>query len=146
MGVTDPETTFSPCYGAPFMALNPTVYAELLEQRLRMTGAQTWLINTGWTGGKFGVGKRISIKETRKMVHAVLNDSLGEVTFRTDPVFGFEVPTTAPGVDEKLLDPRTCWEDQDEYDRTQAMIAEKFQANFEQFRNLVRPEVAKAGP
>jgi phosphoenolpyruvate carboxykinase (ATP) len=146
MGVTDPETTFSPCYGAPFMALNPTVYAELLEQRLRMTGAQTWLINTGWTGGKFGVGKRISIKETRKMVHAVLNDSLGEVTFRTDPVFGFEVPTTAPGVDEKLLDPRTCWEDQDEYDRTQAMIAEKFQANFEQFRNLVRPEVANAGP
>jgi len=146
VGIKDPETTFSPCYGAPFMALNPTVYAGLLEQRLNMTGAQTWLINTGWTGGKYGVGKRISIQETRKMVHAVLNDSLGEVTFRKDPVFGFEVPTTAPGVDERLLDPRSCWSDAAEYDETYAMIAGKFRANFQQFRNLVRPEVANAGP
>jgi phosphoenolpyruvate carboxykinase (ATP) len=146
MGVTDPQTTFSPCYGAPFMALNPTVYADLLEQRLKMTGAQTWLINTGWTGGKFGVGKRISIKETRQMVRAVLNDSLGEVTFRTDPVFGFEVPTTAPGVDERLLTPRDCWADPSAYDATCEMIAEKFRTNFQQFRNLVKPEVAQAGP
>jgi phosphoenolpyruvate carboxykinase (ATP) len=146
VGVTDPQTTFSPCYGAPFMALNPTVYAELLEQRLKMTGAQTWLINTGWTGGKYGTGERISIQETRKMVHAVLNDSLGQVTFRKDPVFGFEVPTTAPGVDERLLSPRDCWSDPAEYDATYAMIAEKFKANFEQFRSFVKPEVAQAGP
>lgn len=146
MGVTDPETTFSPCYGAPFMALNPTVYADLLEQRLNLTGAQTWLINTGWTGGRYGVGHRISIKETRKMVRAVLSDALGQVTFRKDPVFGFEVPTTAPGVDESLLDPRSCWANPAEYDETYAMIAEKFRANFQQFRNLVRPEVAQAGP
>jgi phosphoenolpyruvate carboxykinase (ATP) len=146
VGITDPETTFSPCYGAPFMALNPTVYAELLEQRLKMTGAQTWLINTGWTGGKYGAGKRISIQETRKMVRAVLNDGMGGVTFRKDPVFGFEVPTTAPGVDERLLSPRDCWADKDDYDRTYAAIAEKFKANFGQFRNLVKPEVAQAGP
>jgi len=146
MGVTDPETTFSPCYGAPFMALNPTVYAELLEQRLKMTGAQVWMINTGWTGGKYGTGKRIAIKETRKMVHAVLSDALGQVTFRTDPLFGFEVPTTAPGVDDTLLDPRSCWGNPTEYDETYEMIAKKFQANFQQFRNLVRPEVAQAGP
>ncbi|MEO8539319.1 MAG: phosphoenolpyruvate carboxykinase (ATP) [bacterium] len=146
MGVTDPETTFSPCYGAPFMALNPTVYADLLETRLQMTGAQIWLVNTGWTGGKFGTGKRISIQETRKMVRAILNDGFSEVTFRVDPVFGFEVPTTAPGVDEHLLSPRDCWADKAEYDRTYEMIADKFRANFAQFRNLVKPEVAKAGP
>ena len=146
MGLTDPETTFSPCYGAPFMALNPTVYAELLEQRLKMTGAETWLINTGWTGGKFGVGKRIAIQETRKMVRAVLNNSLNGVTFRKDPVFGFEVPTVVPGVDTRLLNPRDVWADPAEYDRVYTGLAEKFRASFEQFRPLVRPEVASAGP
>ena len=80
------------------------------------------------------------------MVRAVVNDALGEVTFRKDPVFGFDVPTSAPGVDERLLSPRDCWADKDEYDRTYAMIAEKFKANFAQFRNLVKPEVAQAGP
>ena len=146
VGLTDPETTFSPCYGAPFMALNPTVYAELLEQRLNMTGAQTWLINTGWTGGKYGVGKRIAIQETRKMVRAVLSDALNHVPMRTDPVFGFEVPEMCPGVDAKLLTPRECWDDAGEYDRTYASIAERFRANFEQFRSLVSPQVANAGP
>lgn len=146
MGLTEPETTFSPCYGAPFMALNPTVYAELLEQRLRMTGAETWLINTGWTGGKYGVGKRIAIQETRKMVRAVLNDGLRTVEFRRDPVFGFDVPVTAPGVDSRLLNPREMWSDPEEYDRVYSGLAEKFHANFGQFRNLVRPDVAQAGP
>ena len=146
MGLTDPETTFSPCYGAPFMALNPTVYAELLEQRLKMTGAETWLINTGWTGGKYGVGKRIAIQETRKMVRAVLNDGLRGVEFRRDPLFGFEVPVTAPGVDSRLLHPREVWGDAEEYDRVYTGLADKFKANFAQFRSLVRPEVAAAGP
>ncbi len=146
VGVTDPETTFSPCYGAPFMALNPTVYAELLDQRLKMTGAQVWMVNTGWTGGKYGTGKRIAIKETRQMVRAILNDRLGEVTFRKDPVFGFEVPTSVPGVNSSLLEPRECWADKDAYDKTYAIIADKFRANFGQFGNLVKPEVANAGP
>ncbi|WP_322795104.1 phosphoenolpyruvate carboxykinase (ATP) [Tepidiforma sp.] len=146
VGLKDPEITFSPCYGAPFMALNPTVYAELLEQRLRATGAQTWLINTGWTGGRFGVGKRIAILETRRMVRAVLNDLLTGVEFRRDPVFGFEVPLSCPGVDTRLLTPRETWADPDEYDRAYRGLAEKFAANFEQFRSLVRPEVAAAGP
>jgi phosphoenolpyruvate carboxykinase (ATP) len=146
VGLKDPEVTFSPCYGAPFMALNPTVYAELLEQRLRMTGAQTWLINTGWTGGKYGVGKRIAIQETRKMVRAVLNDLLAGAEFRKDPVFGFEVPLRVPGVDTRLLDPRAAWGDPEEYDRVYRGLAERFAANFEQFRPLVRPEVAAAGP
>jgi len=146
LGVTDPETTFSPCYGAPFMALNPTVYAELLEQRLKMTGAETWLINTGWTGGKFGVGKRISIQETRKMVRAVLQGGFDGATFRKDPVFGFEVPTTCPGVDSKLLAPREMWADKAAYDQVYEALGAKFRGNFEQFRNMVGPAVANAGP
>ncbi len=145
VGLKDPETTFSPCYGAPFMALNPTVYAELLEQRLAMTGAETWLVNTGWTGGKFGVGKRISIQETRKMVRAVLNGGFTGVPFRRDPVFGFEVPVSCPGVDGRLLDPRSTWTDPSEYDRVATMLAGKFRENFEQFKPYVRPAVAAAG-
>lgn len=146
LGVTEPQATFSACYGAPFMALNPTVYAELLEQRLELTGAQTWLINTGWIGGKFGVGSRVAIQETRKMVRAVLNDMLESVTFRKDPVFGFDVPTACPGVDSRLLDPREMWADPSEYEQGLQLLAEKFRKNFEQFRPLVSPEVANAGP
>ena len=145
-GVTEPQTTFSPCYGAPFMALNPTVYAALLEQRLALTGAQTWLINTGWVGGKYGAGKRIAIQETRKMVRAVLNDGLREASFRKDDMFGFEVPKTCPGVDARLLNPRDSWPDPAEYDATRIALAQKFRAAFEQFSHLVTPEVAAAGP
>ncbi|MBA4181310.1 MAG: phosphoenolpyruvate carboxykinase (ATP) [Anaerolinea sp.] len=146
LGVTDPQTTFSPCYGAPFMALNPTVYADLLQQRLEMTHAQTWLINTGWVGGKFGVGKRIAIQETRKMVRAILNDGFTDTSFTTDPVFGFDVPNACPGVDAKLLNPRAMWPDPAAYDEVKAGLGGKFRTNFEQFRNLVGREVAEAGP
>jgi phosphoenolpyruvate carboxykinase (ATP) len=146
LGVTEPQPNFSACYGAPFMALNPTVYADLLQQRLDMTGAQTWLINTGWIGGKYGVGKRIAIQETRKMVRAVLSDGMADVTFRTDPTFGFEVPTACPGVDSALLNPRDMWADKDEYDRTLATLATKFGDAFKQFAPYVTPEVAAAGP
>ncbi|MEX2080863.1 MAG: phosphoenolpyruvate carboxykinase (ATP) [Dehalococcoidia bacterium] len=144
-GVTEPQATFSPCFGAPFMALNPTVYAGLLEQRLRMTGAQTWLINTGWIGGPYGTGERVAIKETRKMVHAILNDSFTGVEFRKDDVFGFEVPTACPGVDAALLDPRGMWSDPDAYDRAYAALASKFRDSFEQVRGLVSPAVATSG-
>lgn len=145
-GVTEPQTTFSPCYGAPFMALNPTLYAELLAERLDMTGAQTWLINTGWTGGSFGTGHRIAIQETRKMVRAVLNGGLDHAEFRKDPVFGFDVPVSCPGVDDGLLDPRSQWADKAAYDDMYSRLAERFRANFAQFRDLVSDEVAAAGP
>lgn len=145
-GITEPQPNFSPCYGAPFMALNPTVYAELLEQRLAATGAKVWLVNTGWIGGPYGVGKRIAIQETRKMVRAILNDAMEGGTFRKDPAFGFEVPTACPGVDPSLLDPRALWDDTAAYDQSYRQLAENFGKNFEQFRSLVRPEVAKAGP
>jgi phosphoenolpyruvate carboxykinase (ATP) len=146
MGVKEPKTTFSPCFGAPFMALNPTVYAELLQDRLERTGARTWLINTGWTGGPYGTGHRIAILETRKMVRAILNDAFDGATFRKDPTFGFDVPVACPGVDTRLLDPRGTWADPQAYDRAVADLAGRFRANFDQFRSLVRPEVARAGP
>jgi phosphoenolpyruvate carboxykinase (ATP) len=145
-GVTEPEATFSPCYGAPFMALNPTVYAELLEERLKATGARIWLVNTGWTGGPYGIGKRIAIQETRKMVRAVLADAMEGGSMRRDSVFGFDVPTSCPGVDSRLLSPRGMWPEQSAYDASYAKLAEGFRKNFEQFRPLVRPEVANAGP
>ena len=145
-GVTEPTPNFSSCYGAPFMALNPTVYAELLDQRLHTTGAQTWLINTGWVGGAYGTGSRIAIKETRKMVRAILNDGMANVSFRKDPVMGFDVPTACPGVEPSLLDPRAQWADKEAYDRSYAALGEKFGKNFEQFRSMVTPEVAAAGP
>ena len=145
-GITEPQPNFSACYGAPFMALNPTVYADLLQERLALTGAQTWLINTGWIGGKYGVGKRVAIQETRKMVRAVLSDGMSEVTFRKDPVFGFDVPTACPGVEPRLLNPREMWADKDEYDRTLRSLADDFRDGFKQFKGLVRPEIAAAGP
>jgi phosphoenolpyruvate carboxykinase (ATP) len=146
MGVTKPKTTFSACFGAPFMALNPTVYAELLEERLKLTGAQTWLINTGWTGGPYGTGHRIAINETRKMVRAILNDGFANASFRKDPTFGFDVPLACPGVDSAILEPRNTWADPEAYDRQVADLAEQFRKSFDQFRPLVRPEVAQAGP
>ena len=146
VGLTEPEATFSSCYGAPFMALNPTVYADLLAERLDATGAEVWLINTGWVGGGYGIGERIAIKETRKMVRAVLNGTLDGVEMRHDPVFGFDVPTSCPGVDSRLLNPREMWPDQAAYDEVYTNLADKFSKNFEQFRPLVTQAVTEAGP
>ena len=145
-GVIEPKPTFSPCFGAPFMALNPTVYAELLQQRLDMTGAQVWLMNTGWIAGPYGIGRRIAIQDTRQMVRAILNDHLGHAEFRTDPLFGFEVPLACHGVDPALLNPRERWADKAAYDAQYAHLAALFRQNFDQFRPLVAPWVATAGP
>ena len=145
-GIDEPTATFSPCYGAPFMALNPTVYADLLKQRLDMTGAKVWLVNTGWIGGPPGTGNRVAIQETRKMVRAILNDACEDSTFRKDPIFGFEVPNTCAGVDAKLLSPRELWADKDAYDAEYAALGARFKQSFEQFRPLVSSAVAVAGP
>ncbi len=147
VGITAPKTTFSPCFGAPFMALNPTVYAELLEQKLAHTGARTWLVNTGWSGGSYGTGKRIGIVETRKMVRAILNDAFDGAAFRTDETFGFEVPVQCPGLENQtILNPRDTWPDKAAFDKTVEDLAASFRKSFDQFRPLVKPEVANAGP
>jgi len=145
LGVSEPQPTFSTCFGAPFLPQPPTVYAELLGRKLDEHGAAVWLINTGWTGGAFGAGHRMPIRATRALLHAVLAEALDEVAYREDPVFGFRVPRSAPGVEESLLDPRSTWADPDEYDRKARELAAMFRDNFA--RHVLAPaEVVAAGP
>jgi phosphoenolpyruvate carboxykinase (ATP) len=145
IGVTEPQPTFSTCFGAPFLPQPPTVYAELLGEKLDRHGPAVWLLNTGWTGGPFEEGNRIPIAATRALLHAVLSESLHDVPCREDPVFGFRVPLSAPGVDASLLDPRSTWADPDAYDRAAHDLAQKFRENFERHQGAAVAVVA-AGP
>ncbi|HSX21711.1 MAG TPA: phosphoenolpyruvate carboxykinase (ATP) [Gaiellaceae bacterium] len=142
IGVTEPQPTFSTCFGAPFLPQPPQVYAEMLGRKLDEHGAPVWLVNTGWTGGPFGEGQRMPIAATRTLLRAALAGRLDNVAYRTDEVFGFEVPVEVPGVEGKLLDPRSTWRDPEAYDRKARELAEMFRANFERFSS----ELASAGP
>jgi phosphoenolpyruvate carboxykinase (ATP) len=124
----------------------PSVYGNLLKKRIAEGGAQCWLINTGWTGGQYGTGKRMPIKETRALLNAALDGSLNNVEFRKDPNFGFEVPVAVPGVDTSILDPRSTWADEDEYDRTAAKLVDLFVENFAEFADHVDEGVRQSGP
>ena len=146
IGVTEPEATFSTCFGAPFMPRHPSVYGNLLKERIAKGGVSCWLVNTGWTGGKYGTGKRMPIKETRALLNAALDGSLNNVEFRKDPNFGFDVPIAVPGVDNSILDPRSTWADKDEYDRTAQKLVQLFVDNFEQFADHVDASVRAAAP
>jgi phosphoenolpyruvate carboxykinase (ATP) len=146
IGVTEPEATFSTCFGAPFMPRHPSVYGNLLKDRIAKGGVDCWLVNTGWTGGKYGVGKRMPIKETRALLNAALDGSLKNAEFRKDPNFGFDVPVSVPGVDQSILDPRQTWADKDEYDRTSAKLVDLFVENFAQFESEVDEGVRQAAP
>ena len=145
-GVTEPAPVFSACYGAPFMPLHPRRYAELLGERIARHGARVWLINTGWTGGAYGTGERIAIPHTRAMVNAALDGRLDEVPTWRDPVFGFEVPETCPGVPPSILRPRESWGDKVAYDAQAAKLAKMFHENFEAYRDEVPAHVCEAGP
>ncbi|HEY9012973.1 MAG TPA: phosphoenolpyruvate carboxykinase (ATP), partial [Devosia sp.] len=136
-GVTEPTATFSACFGAPFMPLHPKVYGTLLEERLRLSGASTWLLNTGWTGGPYGVGKRIDIASTRRLLGAALAGELDAAQMREDAVFGFAVPVAVPGIEGKLLDPRQCWPDPAAYDAAAEALLARFVANFRKFDEKV---------
>ena len=146
IGVTEPEATFSTCFGAPFMPRHPSVYGNLLKERIARGQVSCWLVNTGWTGGKYGVGKRMPIQATRALLNAALDGSLNNARFRKDPYFGFEVPVSVPGVDDSILDPRGTWADKDEYDRTAAKLVDLFVQNFAQFEEHVDEGVRQAGP
>ncbi len=146
IGVTEPEATFSTCFGAPFMPRHPSVYGNLLKERIAKGGVDCWLVNTGWTGGKYGVGKRMPIKETRALLNAALDGSLNHAEFRKDPNFGFDVPVAVPGVDNSILDPRSTWADKDDYDRTAAKLVDLFVANFAEFSPHVDEGVRQSGP
>ncbi|MEW6511150.1 MAG: phosphoenolpyruvate carboxykinase (ATP) [Bacteroidota bacterium] len=142
----EPQTTFSTCFGAPFMPLPATVYATMLGERLARHGAVSWLVNTGWSGGPYGVGSRMKIGHTRAMIRAALNGSLASMPTRQDPVFGLHVPINCPNVPDELLDPRNTWKDKALYDARAKELAEKFRKNFEQFRNEASAAVRNAGP
>jgi phosphoenolpyruvate carboxykinase (ATP) len=145
-GVTEPSATFSTCFGAPFMPRHPGVYAEALGRRLQTHGSRAWLINTGWTGGPYGVGQRISLDHTRRMVRAAIGGELDEVATDCDPVFGLAVPQRVEGVPTELLTPRGTWSDPAAYDARAERLAGMFRDNFEQFADGVDAEVASAGP
>jgi phosphoenolpyruvate carboxykinase (ATP) len=145
IGVTEPQPTFSACFGAPFLPQPPIVYARMLGGKLDEHGSRVWLVNTGWTGGPFGEGERMPIGATRAMLSAALAGELDDVEFREDPVFGFEVPTDVPGVDDGLLDPRSTWADPEAYDARAAALARLFRENFEKFEGI--PDwIREAGP
>jgi phosphoenolpyruvate carboxykinase (ATP) len=146
IGVTEPQPTFSACFGAPFLPQPPAVYAQLLGERLERHHSTVWLVNTGWTGGPFGEGERMPIAATRAMLHAALSGGLDKAEYRLDEVFGFEVPKAVPGVAPNLLDPRSTWRDPEAYDRKARELARMFRDNFEQFTDEAGEEIAAAGP
>ncbi len=143
-GVLEPQPTFSTCFGAPFMPRRPEVYGKLLEDRIEKSGATCWLVNTGWTGGPFGTGKRMPIKATRALLSAALDGSLNDVEFRRDPNFGFEVPVSVPGVEDKLLDPRQTWADPSAYDAQAEKLKGMFRENFKKYEDKVDQDVRDA--
>ncbi len=145
-GVTEPVATFSACFGAPFLPRHPGVYAEMLGEKLREHGARVWLVNTGWSGGGYGVGNRMKLGYTRAMVNAALAGGLDDVDYVTDPVFGLDIPSSIPGVPDEVLQPRGTWVDGDAYDANAARLAEMFKQNFEQFSDQVSDAVKAAGP
>jgi phosphoenolpyruvate carboxykinase (ATP) len=146
IGVTEPSATFSTCFGAPFMPRHPSVYGNLLKERIAKGGVDCWLVNTGWTGGQYGVGRRMPIKATRALLNAALDGSLNGAQFRTDPNFGFKVPIDVTGIDSAILDPRETWADKDAYDATAAKLVEQFVENFAQFADHVDEGVRESAP
>ncbi|WP_404712097.1 phosphoenolpyruvate carboxykinase [Sphingomonas sp. MMS24-J13] len=146
IGVVEPSATFSTCFGAPFMSRHPTVYGNLLKKRIAAGGVDCWLVNTGWTGGAYGTGRRMPIKITRALLNAALDGSLKTAEFRIDENFGFEVPVAVPGVDAQILNPRETWADKDAYDATAKKLVGQFIDNFAQYEDAVDEGVLEAAP
>ena len=145
-GVTDPEATFSACFGAPFLVWHPTKYAEMLADKLKQHSAPTWLVNTGWSGGGHGVGSRMKLRYTRAIIDAIHNGSLANAPTVTDPVFGLEVPTVCEGVPSEILIPRNTWTDKAAYDRQANKVGALFRKNFEKYADRASAEVLAAAP
>ena len=143
---SEPEMTFSTCFGAPFMVHHPSFYADLLKRKIIRYNVNCWLVNTGWIGGAFGVGKRISIQYTRALLNAALSGSLTKTKFKKDPIFGFEIPTSCDGVPPNILDPSESWPSKDAYRDKYRQLASRFIENFKKFESGCTPEVIKSGP
>jgi phosphoenolpyruvate carboxykinase (ATP) len=146
VGIKEPQATFSTCFGAPFMPRHPSTYADMLGERLDRHDVPVWLVNTGWTGGPYGVGQRMNITHTRQMVRAALGGLLNDVPTRTDPFFGLQVPVKCPDVPAEVLWPRDTWPDPDEYDRQARRLAAMFVENFRAFEDRVSEKVRAAAP
>jgi phosphoenolpyruvate carboxykinase (ATP) len=145
-GVTEPQATFSTCFGAPFLPLHPTVYGELLRELVARHHVDCWLVNTGWTGGKFGAGRRMPIRVTRRLVAAALDGSLQRADFRTDPYFGLAVPAQVPGVEPHILEPIKTWRSKAEFAEVAGRVVQMFRDNFKRFETHADERVRAAGP
>jgi phosphoenolpyruvate carboxykinase (ATP) len=145
-GVTEPQPNFSACFGAPFMPLHPTKYAEMLTKKMKDADVKVWLINTGWTGGPYGIGSRMKLKYTRAMITAALNGELDDVEYVNNKVFGIAKPQSCPNVPSEILNPRNTWEDNELYDKKALELAQKFKANFEKFASFANDEIISGAP
>lgn len=145
-GVTEPKATFSTCFAAPFLPLSPSRYAQMLGEKIARHDARVWLVNTGWTGGPFGTGRRMKIAYTRAMVRAALSGALDHVQYERDPIFNLDVPTSCPDVPADVLKPRNTWADPAAYDAQADRLAKMFAENFKTFEATVGAEVKGAGP
>jgi phosphoenolpyruvate carboxykinase (ATP) len=146
VGITEPEATFSACFGAAFLVWPPTVYAELLADKMRRHDSQAWLVSTGWTGGPYGEGHRIDLPYTRAIIDAIHDGSLEEVETKTDPYFGVEIPTECPNVPDHVLDPKQTWNDPEAFDKTARKLVGLFRENFQEFEKFASDEIIEAGP
>jgi phosphoenolpyruvate carboxykinase (ATP) len=146
MGVTEPQATFSPCFGGPFLVWRPSKYAELLAAKMEKHKANAWLVNTGWSGGAYGVGSRMKLKLTRAIINAIHSGELARAETAQDPIFGFAVPTSCPEVPSEILIPRNIWADKASYDATAAKLAGLFKSNFEKYAEGASAAVKGAGP
>ena len=145
-GINEPQTTFSACFGSPFLPLHPTKYAEMLGKKIKENKVNVWLINTGMTGGKYGVGSRMSLPHTRALITNALNGDLNNVEYERHPIFGVEMPKSCEGVPSEILNPRSSWEDKEEYDQTANQLAKAFNTNFEQFADKASEDILNAAP
>jgi len=146
VGVKEPQATFSPCFGGPFLVWHPSKYAELLADKMKKHGSRVWLVNTGWIGGAFGTGKRIKLAHTRAIIDAIHSGALVDAKVERDEVFGFDIVTDCPGVPKEVLTPRTAWADPKAYDAAAKKLAELFIKNFKTYEAGASADVRKAGP
>jgi phosphoenolpyruvate carboxykinase (ATP) len=145
-GVVEPKSTFSACFGAPFMPLHPGKYAEMLGNKMREHEVNVWMINTGWSGGPYGIGHRMNLPHTRAMITAALEGKLDQVTFEAHAVFGVMMPTSCPNVPSEILNPRNTWENKENYDKEAFELAKEFVDNFKQYADGVSEEILAAAP
>jgi len=145
-GIVEPKATFSACFGAPFMPLHPNTYAKLLGEKIEKHNVNVWLVNTGWTGGPFGIGSRISLKYTRAMITAVLENQMEDISYTNFATFNFKIPSFCPNVPNEILHPRNSWGDKKEYNTKREELAQMFIENFEQYASMISQDIKSAAP